>query len=209
MLINLCLPNNQLLFFADNKMVYEGPKASETSGRSLRNLQGMFGDVRKRTAPGLFTDIDRVYRDKFLQAHKMTERERAYHFFYLWDNPDFRKARLNVLRRVWQAPGDAFERALRPALGLKNAFMTRWFTGKAFWAMGAVWATSYYFLYNKSDWTRTGGWKAIHSKPPTMPHNPSYPKPDPKWVRGHENDYFNMGFKEGGKDFSPSTPVTW
>ena len=38
---------------------------------------------------------------------------------------EFRKERFNPLRRIWQAPGEALERALRPALGLKNAFLTK------------------------------------------------------------------------------------
>ena len=37
-----------------------------------------------------------------MKAQELTAREKAYHFFYHWDNPDFRKARLNPLRRIWQ-----------------------------------------------------------------------------------------------------------
>ena len=55
-----------------------------------------------RVAPGLFTDIDREWRKRWLKAQELTPREKAYHFFYLWDNPEFRKARLNPLRRIWQ-----------------------------------------------------------------------------------------------------------
>ena len=57
-----------------------------------------------------------------MKSFELSNREKAYHFFYLWDNPEFRKARLNPIRRMWQAPGEAFERALRPALGLRWAF---------------------------------------------------------------------------------------
>ena len=59
-------------------------------------------DVISRVAPGLFTDIDREWRKRWLKAQELTPREKAYHFFYLWDNPEFRKARLNPLRRIWQ-----------------------------------------------------------------------------------------------------------
>ena len=59
-------------------------------------------DVIFRVAPGLFTDIDREWRKKWLKAQELSPREKAYHFFYLWDNPEFRKARLNPLRRIWQ-----------------------------------------------------------------------------------------------------------
>ena len=43
-----------------------------------------------------------------------------------------------------QAPGEAFERALRPALGLRNAFGVKWFLGKGMWTLGAIWAATYY-----------------------------------------------------------------
>ena len=59
-------------------------------------------EVISRVAPGLFTDIDREWRKKWLKAQELSPREKAYHFFYLWDNPEFRKARLNPLRRIWQ-----------------------------------------------------------------------------------------------------------
>ena len=32
------------------------------------------------------------------------------HYFYLHDNPEYKKARFNPIRRLWQAPGDVFER---------------------------------------------------------------------------------------------------
>merc|ERR1712013_117520 len=137
---------------------------------------------RQRVAPGLFTDIDREWRQKWLKAQQLTKREKAFHFYYIWDNPDFRKARLNPLRRLWQAPGDAFERALRPAMGLQPAFITKWFVGKSLWAYGLVCAATYYAYYNSSDWTTKGGWKTKTSKPMTMPDNPHYPKKDPNLI---------------------------
>ena len=48
--------------------------------------------------------FDREWRKKWLKAQELTAREKAYHFFYHWENPDFRKARLNPLRRIWQVP---------------------------------------------------------------------------------------------------------
>merc|ERR1712025_651077 len=130
----------------------------------------------RRVAPGLFTDIDREWRKKWLKAQELTAREKAYHFFYHWDNPDFRKARLNPLRRIWQAPGEAVERALRPALGLKGAFMSKRFVGKAMWGMAAVWAMTYYGLYCSGDWTRQTGWKYHVSKPPACRDSRSSPR---------------------------------
>ena len=35
-------------------------------------------------------DICRQYRDKWLKAQTMSKKDRAYHVFYLWDNPEFR-----------------------------------------------------------------------------------------------------------------------
>ena len=76
------------------------------------------------------------------------------------------------------------ERALRPALGLKGAFMSKWFVGKAMWGMAAVWAMTYYGLYCSGDWTRQTGWKYHVSKPPSMPGQPEFPKKNPKYERG-------------------------
>ena len=105
-------------------------------------------------------NLCRQWRAKWLKAQELTAREKAYHFFYLWDHPDFRKARLNPIRRMWQvwnitswehysiaflqAPGEAFERALRPALGLRWAFATKWLIGKSMWGMAILWSATYY-----------------------------------------------------------------
>ena len=192
-------------------MAHEGKKASGTYGRSSMDLQGLFGDQRQRVAPGLFNDMDRAYRAKYLKMHEVTARDQAYHFFYLWDNPEFRKARLNPIRRLWQAPGEAFERALRPMMGLKYAFITKWMVSKGLWALGAVWATSYYMLYNSGTWQHQGGWKIHVSKPMTGPNNPHFPKPDPKFERHVASDYFDQSFKAdaAAAAMKPSLPVTW
>merc|ERR1719209_1355743 len=122
---------------------------------------------------------------KWLKAQELTNREKAFHFYYLWDNPDFRKARLNPLRRLWQAPGDALERALRPAMGLQPAFITKWFVGKSLW-------------------------KTKTSKPMTMPDNPNYPKKDPKFERNEPHKYYDQGFSKAAHlNLKTSTPTTW
>merc|ERR1719278_718871 len=130
-------------------------------------------------------------------------RERAMHMFYLYDNPDYRKARLNPLRRLWQAPGEAFERVLRPALGLKHANTVKFMAGKALWGIGAVWAVTYYAYFNSGNWSKHGGWRVHTSKPSTMPDNPNYPKKDPRWEMKYD-DYNDLGFKAGGAALMPS-----
>jgi len=192
---------------ADPK-TYNPPKSDFFWGKGTVNSQGPFVDVRQRVAPGLFTEVDREWRAKWLKAQELSKREKAFHFYYLWDNPDFRKARLNPLRRVWQAPGEAFERALRPALGLQKAFMTKWFVGKSFWLMGTVWAIAYYASYNSADWTTKGGWKSHVSKTPTYPDNPHYPKKDPKYERNVPSAYYDYGFTKCNLELKTSTPLT-
>ena len=34
--------------------------------------------------------VHRAWRARFLDAHQLSQREKAMHFFYLWDNPEFR-----------------------------------------------------------------------------------------------------------------------
>ena len=82
--------------------VYNPKPSDQFFGKGSRSAEGLFGDVRQRVAPGLFRDADREWRAKWLKAQELTPREKAFHFFYLWDNPEFRKARLNPLRRIWQ-----------------------------------------------------------------------------------------------------------
>eukprot|EP00088_Acartia_fossae_P032283 TRINITY_DN33064_c0_g1_i1.p1 TRINITY_DN33064_c0_g1~~TRINITY_DN33064_c0_g1_i1.p1 ORF type:complete len:202 (-),score=34.33 TRINITY_DN33064_c0_g1_i1:377-952(-) len=180
-------------------------------GKKGRDLNSLFADQRRRVAPGLFNDMDREYRKKFLKANTWTKRDMSYHFFYLWDNPDYRKERLNPLRRIWQAPGEAFERALRPALGLHYAFITKTLLSKFMWGLGFAWYASYYFMYTSNDWTRQGGWTLLTSKPPTMPDNPSYPTPDPKWQRDKDNEYYSRNFNNFPRvnEIKPSIPVKW
>ena len=187
------------------------PPEHPGSGRSVRDLQGMFGDTRRRVAPGLFNDLDREYRAKFLKASQLSARDQSYHLFYMWDNPEFRKVMLNPLRRLWTAPGEAVERALRPALGLKNAFVTKWYVGKVMWGLVAAWSISYYGLYIAEDWKTEGGWKIMRAKPMTGPNNPHFPKPDPKFERSAPGEYYSQDFNVDpqANGLKPSTPVTW
>jgi len=190
---------------------YRGPKASLSHGKAVHDVEGLFHHQSRRVAPGLFSDVDRAYRAKFLKAQQMTARDQATHLFYLWDNPDFRKARLNPLRRIWQAPVEAFERSLRPMLGLGGAFTARFMLTKSLWALAAGWYIAYYMKYRSSDWTRQGGFKTMYSKPMTPPTNPNFPNPDPNWERHEAADYWNNGFKQDktGLELKPSIPVTW
>jgi len=171
------------------------------------DAEGPFKDVRQRVYPGLFNDTDRAWRAKFLQSKQLTARERSMHFFHLHDNPDYLKARFNIFRRVWQAPMSAVERAIRPALGLKNAHMARWLvSAKAKFVVG-VWAVTYYAYYNSGDWQNHGGWKAKYSKPATYPDNRHYPKKDPRWEMAGD-DHYDHGFKAGGAGLMPSITTT-
>merc|ERR1719237_1104768 len=61
------------------------------------------------------------------------------------------------------------------------AALAKFATGKSLWAIGTLWAVTYYAYYNSGDWSKHGGWRVHESKPPTMPDNPSYPKKDPRW----------------------------
>ena len=44
-------------------------KADETWGHKKRDLFSLFGHERRRVAPGLFEDIDRQWRQKYLKAN--------------------------------------------------------------------------------------------------------------------------------------------
>ena len=40
--------------------MHEGMKASEGKSYKVMNAEGPFADVKQRTAPGLFNDVDRL-----------------------------------------------------------------------------------------------------------------------------------------------------
>jgi len=186
--------------------------SSDMWASKSRDLQSMFGEERRRVTPGLFNDMDRQWRDKFAKANTWTKRDMSYHLVDLWDNPQFRKDRLNVLRRIWQAPGEALERALRKSMNPNNAFHIRWFTTKTVWSCLALWYGSYYMLYARSDWTRQGGWKILsESKPMVSPMNPHFPKPDPAFEKSKPSEYADQGFSTHHASglLKPSVPVQW
>merc|ERR1719458_1609922 len=74
------------------------------------------------------------------------------------------------------------------------AALAKFATGKSLWAIGTLWAVTYYAYYNSGDWSKHGGWRVHESKPPTMPDNPNYPKKDPRWEKGFD-DHNDLGFK--------------
>lgn len=180
-------------------------------GKPRRDLQGLFGDTRRRVAPGLYNDMDRAWRQKYLQTNMWTKKDMSYHFFHLWDNQDYRKARLNVFRRVWQAPGEAFERALRPKLGMEYALLTKIAVSKSMWGVAFAWFCAYQYMYNRGDWTKQGGFRSITSKPMTSPNMESFPLANPEFERHDVSDYYDQGFKKHAASayLKSSTPLKW
>ena len=79
-------------------MVYDPPKSSGTWGKKPFDTEGPFKQMTRRIDPGLYTDADRAYRARWMKAQQLSSREQGYHLFLLWDNPDYRKARLNPIR---------------------------------------------------------------------------------------------------------------
>ena len=185
--------------------------ADENWGSKKRDLYSLFGDQRRRVAPGLYEDIDRQWRQKYLQANTWTKKDMSYHLFHLWDNPEFRKDRLNIFRRIWQAPGEAFEHALRPVLGMEHAFVTKWVTSKLLWSTAFVWLATYQYLYNRGDWTKQTGFRSQTSKRMTVPEDASFPLPNPDLERAGPSDYYDMGFKKhpAASELKPSLPLKW
>eukprot|EP00088_Acartia_fossae_P060004 TRINITY_DN7177_c0_g1_i11.p1 TRINITY_DN7177_c0_g1~~TRINITY_DN7177_c0_g1_i11.p1 ORF type:complete len:190 (-),score=51.63 TRINITY_DN7177_c0_g1_i11:232-801(-) len=177
-----------------------------------RDLHSLFGDERRRVAPGLMNDIDREWRMKYLKASQLTKRDMSYHLFDLWDNPAFRKDRLNIFRRIWNAPGDLIEKNItRPALGYEWGFVSRFFLSKSFLGLGFIWFCVYQHTFNGGDWTKLTGFRQMTSKPATMPNNPHYPNRDPRWERSQGSDYYDQGFKShpASAHLKPSTPTSW
>ncbi len=47
----------------------------------------------------------------------------------------------------------------------------------------------------RGDWTKQGGFRAIHSKRKTVPEDASWPLPNPDLERDGPGDYYDQGFK--------------
>nr|CAH7734868.1 unnamed protein product [Callosobruchus chinensis] len=157
-------------------------KASLTGGVKPMPLAGRFVSERERVLG--MTDEERAYRNQWLKDQELSPNEPR-------KLPEMYKATFNPIRRFYRWPLDKFEDALVPLVGEQRAGGIRWTTGKLFLGIiGAYWI-SYYFKYNRNDWTRKGGWRVIESRTMCVEGDPGYPSVSTK-SKGSDYDTRNF-----------------
>ncbi|KAG5898293.1 hypothetical protein JTB14_008636 [Gonioctena quinquepunctata] len=159
-------------------------KASYTGGVKPMSIAGRYVEERERLLG--MTDAERAFRNQWLKDQELSHNEPK-------KVPEIYKATYNPIRRAYRWPLDQLAKALEPALGAQRAYVIRYFTGKALLGLAGVYWFTYYFKYNKSDWTRKGGWRIIESRTAVHEGDPQYPKTSDK---SKGSDYANRGFGE-------------
>ncbi|KAI4497063.1 hypothetical protein M0802_007809 [Mischocyttarus mexicanus] len=131
----------------------------------------------------------------------MTDEERAWRAQYLKDQildpsepvipPNYYKERYNPIRRFYRAPMDKFENMLVPLVGPSIADGLRHITAKSIMGIIGVYATWYYFKYNRHDWTKSGGWRVSFSRTVQFPSDPDFPNVH---IKCKGNEFSQYGF---------------
>ncbi|CAG0878618.1 unnamed protein product [Darwinula stevensoni] len=134
------------------------------------------------------TQEEREWRKKWLKDQELSHREPRF-------VPEYYKATMNPIRRLYRLPLDFVFKKLEPTLGVERAFWARYWTGKAFIGTAVLLWGWYYFKYNTRTWMTHSGWKVRKSDPIILPGDPRYPK-----VFEHKpQDYHDLGFQEFAK----------
>ncbi|OXU17051.1 hypothetical protein TSAR_013922 [Trichomalopsis sarcophagae] len=144
-------------------------------------IQGRMASQRERMIG--MTDVERAWRAKWIKDQE------------LHGEPiipkDYYKERYNPIRRFYRYPMDKFEAALSPLIGANKALITRHFIAKLSFVIMTCYGAHYYQKYNRSDWTRKGGWKIVKNRPALYPGDPGFPYV--KDTKPHE--YATFGFE--------------
>lgn len=158
--------------------------ASPTAGVKPMSIEGRCKNVRERLIQ--MSAEDRKWRAQWLKDQHLAPNEPRY-------VPEYFKEITNPIRRFYKWPLNTLFEKLQPVMGVRGAFIARWYTGKMLMFLGAVYAGHYYFKYNRNDWTRRGGWKVHVSRQSVLPGEEGYPNTGD---RTHPWDYYDRGFKD-------------
>ncbi|CAH1119153.1 unnamed protein product [Phaedon cochleariae] len=159
-------------------------KASQTGGVKPMSIAGRYVSERERLLG--MTDAERAFRKQWLKDQELSPNEPR-------KVPEMYKATYNPIRRAYRWPLDQLAKIMEPALGAQRAYVFRYFTGKIMLGVAGIYWATYYFKYNKSDWTRKGGWRVIESGESVHEGDPRYPWVSPK---SKGADYASRGFNE-------------
>ncbi|XP_043488027.1 uncharacterized protein LOC122514943 [Polistes fuscatus] len=140
--------------------------------------------VRQRERLIGMTDEERAWRAQFLKDQILDPSEPVI-------PPNYYKERYNPIRRFYRAPLDKFENMLVPLVGNTWADGLRHLTAKSIMGIIGIYATWYYFKYNRHDWTRSGGWRVSFSRTTQFPSDPGFPNVH---IKRKGNEFSQYGF---------------
>ena len=131
-----------------------GTPSNDTYGRGLQNVEGYYTEVNRRTNPkGEFNNIDRAWRSEYLKSMKLTSSDAVRTDLEL-TNPDYYKARYNIFRRIYRAPGhfihkNILNKMFSPDMAYKIRGCSAVFAGMVMFG----WVSMHYALYRGNDWS--------------------------------------------------------
>ena len=129
-----------------------GPHQDNQGGKQSHFLESYFNRRNARMDPNAdFNNIDRDWRTRWKSIQTLSENDGK---LDLYRNPDFRKAKYNIFRRITRAPMDWVEFNLlskwypdwRMARGARGACQI------LFGVTAVVYYISYYSRYCANDW---------------------------------------------------------
>jgi len=186
-----------------------GPHQDNQGGKQSHFLESYFNRRNARMDPNAdFNNIDRDWRTRWKSIQTLSENDGK---LDLYRNPDFRKAKYNIFRRITRAPMDWVEFNLlskwypdwRMARGARGACQI------LFGVTAVVYYISYYSRYCANDWQTFYGWKSFTERPPVYPGSTEWPNCQ-SYERTEKHEYaaYNFDIEKDTKILT-STPLRY
>ena len=133
-----------------------GPHSDATYGHGKAPLQNYYYERNNRVHPkGEFNNIDRAWRKEYLKTELYTQRDLPANMPDFEQNPDYRKARYNIFRRIYRFPMDIVEfKIMGSFLPWHQAKFIRHGLKGFGWGFAIVTSLMYYSLYSANDWSQ-------------------------------------------------------
>ena len=178
-------------------MADKGPHEDPLYGRKNPvNLTSVWNKQRARVDPQAeFNNLDRAWRKQYLLDKKLTANDG--NWIQVYQMPEYRKARYNILRRIGRFPLDVMENVMMKAgMSPPTAYTVRRFSGAMAKTMIFCWVIAFNFNNtNINNWESAGGFKVFQDKPWVDPDGKYYESVKEQTKKVNPNDYYDQGFK--------------
>ena len=181
-----------------------GPHEDLSYGKKRINIEGYYKTFVPRVSPdGEFGNEDRKWRHQWLKDQVLKGADKyspptttQENMRQLEQNPEWRKARYNIFRRIMRAPMDAAENVLIKTTGIHwlTARNIRLFYSSGWKWMAVVWLFSYHLMYQSNNWEEKRNWKIFYTKAQSVPGLSDWPAQEE--TQRAKADYFDQGFSK-------------